>query len=211
MADETEDAPVGLVSRLLDKVSTRHWILFAGAVLLAIAGLFGGLATVHKEEPELPMLSVGEEYAGAQFSVAVQKLELMDIAPDYSFEADEGNEYLVATITLTNNWVETTTAIKDAIALEFLDKEHSAAERTFLVSDSTPLPQAQPGLPIDVGVVWQVPRGSIADDHMVQVSIMEATLNTKTVLTYGDRWDDPLPVALVELPVHRVVSEREGQ
>lgn len=200
---------MGFVARLLDKVSTRHWILVAGAVVLAITGLFGGLATVHKDEPVLPVLSVGEEHVGPHFSVAVHDLELMDIAPDYSFEADDGNEYLVATITVTNNWVETTTSLKDALALDFLDKEHSTVDRTFLLSDSTPLPQMHPRLPIDVGVVWQVPRGSIADDQIVRVSIMEATLNTDTVLTYGDRWDDPLPVALVELPVHRVADAGE--
>jgi len=200
---------VGLVARLLDTVSTRHWILLAGAVLLAITGLFGGLATVEKEPVVLPVLPIGEEHVGAQFGVAVHSVELMDVAPAYTFEADEGNEYLVVSITLTNNFVVSTTDIDEAISLEGL--KLPKIDRTVLLSDSTPLPQAHPGLPIDVALVWQVPRGSVADKETVQVSIMEASLQTEPDLLFGDYWYDPVPVAHVDLTAHRVPAVGDSE
>lgn len=209
MADAKEDEPVGFVARLLDKVSTRHWILVAGAVLLAITGLFGGLTTVEKEVVVLPVLAVGEEHVGPQFSVAVHDLELMDVAPGYTFEPDEGNEYLVVTVTLTNNWVASTTDIDEAITIEGLDLP--PIDRRVLLSDSTELPQAHPRIPIDVALVWQIPRDTFADGETVQVAIMEASLRTESELSFGDYWYDPLPVAHVELTAHRIVAGGDPQ
>lgn len=204
MTDEAEDKPVGFLARVLDTVSTRHWILLGGAVLLAITGLFGGLATADKQIRELPVLAVGEEHVGPQFSVAVHDLELMDVAPGYSFEADEGNEYLVVTMTLTNNYVTSTIAITDAIGFEWLDEEYSTADRTVLLSDSTTLAQAHPHLPIEVAMVWQVPRDSIAEGETVPVSIMQASLRTDGDVTFGAYWYDPVPVAHVNVTAHRI-------
>ncbi|MGV8881315.1 MAG: hypothetical protein ACOH19_04105 [Rhodoglobus sp.] len=207
MADEVEDEaekPVGFVARLLDKVSTRHWILFGGAVLLALTGLFGGLATAENDEAELPVLAVGEEHMGPQFSVAVHDLQLMDVAPGYTFEPEDGNEYLVVTVTLTNNWVASTTDIGEAITIEGL--ELPTIDRTVLLSDSTALPQAHPRIPIDVALVWQVPRDTFTDGETVQVSIMEASLRTESDLLFGDYWYDPLPVAHVTVTAHRIAA-----
>ena len=196
---------------MLDTVSTRYWIIIIGAVLLAVTGLFGGLATAENLTPELPVLAVGEEHVGPQFTVAVHKVELMDVAPGYSFEADEGNEYLVATVTLTNNYVTSTTAITEAIGLDWLDEEHSTVDRTVLLSDSTTLAQAHPNLPIDVAIVWQLPRDAIDEGETVQVSIMDASLRTDSDLTFGEYWYDPVPVAHVDLTAHRVASVEDSE
>ena len=211
MTDEAEEQPVGFLARVLDAVSTRHWILLIGAVILAITGLFGGLATADEETAELPVLAAGEEHVGPQFSVAVHDLELMDVAPGYSFEADEGNEYLVVTLTLTNNYVTSTTAITEAIGFDWLDEEYSTADRTVLLSDSTTLVQAHPDIPVDVALVWQIPRDSVADGETVQVSIMQASLRTNGDLTFGAYWYDPVPVAHVDLTAHRVITTDDAE
>lgn len=206
MADNVQQRPVGRIARALDAVPTLVWVGVAALVVVGIVGLFGGLATAQRHLEEPPVLAVGEEHVGPQFSVEVHDATLMDVAPGFSIEADEGNEYLVVTITLTNNHTRSTTSMDDAIALEWLDEDHIAVDRLVVVSDETSLAQAHPRLPVDIAVVWQVPRGSIDEGETLRVSIMEASLRTDSELTYGDYWYDPLPVAYVDL----VASRAEG-
>lgn len=204
MTGAVEKPPSGRIVRALDAVPTLVWILIGALVLLGIAGLFGGLGTAQRHVDELPVIPVGEEHVGPQFSVAVHDATLMDVAPGYSFEAEEGNEYLVVTLTLTNNYRISTVSIDKAIALEWIDEELSRVDRTVVVSDRTTLAQAHPGVPVDVAFVWQVPRDSIDEGDEVRVSIMEASLRTDSELTFGDYWHGPVPVAYVD-----VVAERD--
>lgn len=192
--------------RALAAVPTLVWILVGVLVFLGFAGLFGGLGTAQRQADQLPVIAVGEEHVGPQFSVAVHDATLMDVAPGFSLEADDGNEYLVVTVTLTNNYRVSTTSIRDAIALEWLDEEYAKVERTVVVSDKTTLAQVHPGVPVDVAMVWQVPRDTIDDGEELRVSVMEASLRTNSGLTFGDYWHDPVPVAYVDVPAERTVD-----
>ena len=206
MTGTAEKPRGGRILRALDAVPTLVWILVGALVLLGVAGLFGGLNTAQRHVEELPSIPVGEEHVGPQFSVAVHDATLMDVAPGFSIEADEGNEYLVVTVTLTNNYTKSTILIKEAIALEWLDTEHATVERTVVVSDRTTLVQAHPGVPVDVAMVWQVPRDSIDEGDELRVSIMEASLRTDSELVADEYWHDPVPVAYVDVVAKRDLS-----
>lgn len=199
-----EKRPVGRIARALDAVPAFAWVGAAALVVVGVVGLFGGLATAQRHLEEPPVLAVGEEHIGPQFTVQVHDAALMDVAPGFSIEADDGNEYLVVTVTLTNNYIKSATSPDEAIALEWLDEDHINVDRVVVVSDGTSLAQAHPHLPVDVAVVWQVPRGSIDEGETLRVSIMEAALRTDSELTYGDYWYDPIPVAYVDLVAERV-------
>lgn len=179
------------------------WVALGALVIVGIIGLFGGLNTAERHTQELPVLKLGEAHVGPQFTVAVHDATLMDVAPGFSIEADDGNEYLVVNVTLTNNHTESTTSLLHAIELQWLDKEHADVERVVVASDGTSLAQAHPHLPVDLAIVWQVPRGSIADGDALRVSIMEASLRTDSELTYGEYWYDPVAVAYVDVPADR--------
>lgn len=186
----------------LDSVPARWWLFAIAAVALAASAIFGGLDDASQADPEPPVLSPGEAFVGPQLTTTLHTAELMDVAPGYTLEPDDGFTYLVVTATVTNTSVTSTTAIDDLLQLEWLDDETKGEpDRTALVSDETPLPQANPGVPMDVAYIWQVPIGELESGDTVRVSIRSKTFVQDGDVTYGSYWAYPVVAARVDLEV----------
>jgi hypothetical protein len=177
--------PTNPVLRVLDSVPAKWWLFGIAALVLAASALFGGLADAGRAEVELPVLTAGEEFVGPQLTTTISSAELTDVAPDYSFEPEEGNTYLVVTAVVTNTVKKSTTSVADLLQLEWLDDDaQGVTERVALVSDGTSLPQANPGVPIEVAFVWEVPVGNVVPGD-----------------TFGDYWSNPVVAAHVDVEV----------
>lgn len=190
------------VLRALDSVPAKWWLFVIAAVVLAASAIFGGLDDATQADPEPPVLSPGQAFVGPQLTTTLHTAELMEVAPGYTLEPEDGFTYLVVMATVTNTSTTSTTAITDLLQLEWLDDEtQGEPDRTALLSDGTSLPQANPGVPIDVAYIWQVPIGDVEPADTVRVAIRSKTFTLDGDVTYGSYWSDPVVAARVDLEV----------
>ncbi len=188
--------------RLLDSVPVKWWLVLAAALILGASALFGGLDDATVAAPEPVLVGVGEPFVGPQLTTTILSTELTDVAPGYSLEPGDGNTYLVVTATVTNTWTTSTELIRDLLQLEWLDGEGTGeADRLTLVSDGTSSPQANPGVPIEVAYVWEVPEGVLAPGDVARVSIRSKSLTVDGDVSYGSYWSSPVVAAHADVEV----------
>lgn len=190
------------VVRLIDSVPTRWWFTVAGAAVLAVSALFGGLDDASRAAVEPPVLEAGESFAGPELTTVVHSAEVADDAPGLAFEPEEGFTYFVVTATVTNNYTVSTIVIGDLLQLEWLGGEtNGEADRIFLVSDETSLPYAHPDVPMEVAYIWELPEDTVLAGDTVQIAIRSKTLTVDGDVTYGSYWSDPVVAARVDVEV----------
>ncbi len=175
------------------------WFVAGAALLLGVSALFGGLDEADRSAAEPPLVPVGERIVRDEFTVVVESARLMDIAPGYSLEPEAGNRYLVVTTTVTNNWRVSTTSLGDLLHLEWA--EEPDATRTVRLIDDSPLAQANPGFPVNVAFVWEIPQGEREVGETARITVSARTLTEDGDVTYGSYWSDPRPTAYVDVIV----------
>jgi len=194
--------PKGRVVKAIDSVPLKWWFTGVGVVILAVSAAFGGLADAQEVRALIPQLQPGDQFVGPELSATLHSAELTDVAPDYTIEPEAGNTYLVVTATVTNNWKESTILISDLLRLEWLkDEAEGVPSRVALLSDGTSLPQANPGVPIEVAYIWEVPLDALTPGDDVEVAIRTKTFVLDGDVTYGSYWADPVTAATVTLEV----------
>jgi hypothetical protein len=202
VAVEVESKRTNPVLRALDSVPAKWWLGIIAAIVLGASAVFGGLDDATVASPEPRLLAAGDTFTAPELSTTVHSARITDLAPGYSLEPDVGNTYLVVTATVMNNWTTSTTSIGDLLQLEWLETEtHGEADRTALVSDGSPLPQANPGVPTDVAYIWQVPVDELSPGDIVRVSIRSKTLTVDGDVTYGSYWSSPIVAARVDVEI----------
>jgi hypothetical protein len=194
--------------RMLD-APLRGFGLAAGLVALAISGLFGGLD--EAKAPKLPTIGMNTVFDGGPWKVNVKRARLVSDLSPLKLKT-EGNRWLgiVATVEVTAD--ETRFGdLKDILRVhgaEGLAKPEP--DHVNLLRDATELPYLQPGLPEDVGFVWEQ-AGSAPVPKEITVEIYGKTLRVDSLsVNCGGvaspcrgnlEWLDPVPVARVPLSV----------
>lgn len=187
--------------RLLAAVPTLWWIILAAVLVLGASALFGGLEEADGAgEVDVPVLSVGDELIGEEFTATITGARLYDAYPSEYNEPEEGNRLLVVTARVTNNWTEYT-SLQELLRLDFLGETEQYTQNRVLLSDLTGNPIAIPRVPLDVGYVWEVPADAFDDGDTVRITITARTLFTDNFVTFGDYWTDPQPAAFVDVTI----------
>lgn len=190
------------LARLIDAIPVKWWLAIVAALILAASAIFGGLDDAAPAEAETPVLSAGEPFVGPELTASLHEAWLTDLAPGLTLNPDDGFTFLVVSATVTNTWTRSTTAIRDLLQLEWIvDDTAGEPDRTALISDGTPSPQAEPGVPMEVAYIWQVPIDRVADGDTVRVAIRSKTLTVDGDVTFGSYWADPTIAAQVDLEV----------
>ncbi|MDO7881634.1 hypothetical protein [Antiquaquibacter soli] len=193
------DAPRGRIARWLAAVPTSAWIVVGAGAVLGISALFGGLDEADLSSKQPPVVAVDEPIVRDELTIAVHSAELSMVAPDYSFEPDEGMIYLLVEATVTNNYTTTAIGLDEALRLDGTEKP--TTDRLARVVDGSSLPQANPGLPIGVVWVFQVPEDEVAPGDTVRVTVTAKSFTEDGDVTYGSYWSDPKPTAFVDVEV----------
>lgn len=195
----TTDGGRGRVARWLGSIPTSIWFIVGAALILGASALFGGLDDADLSARQPPVVPVGEEIARDEFTTVVHSAYLADVAPGFTLEPDEGNTYLVVEATVTNHGRVTTITFSDLLQLDQL--EDPLAARTARLIDGSGLPHANPGLPIAVAFIWEIPEGTVSPGDTVQLTVMAKSFMEDGDVTFGSYWSDPQPTAFVDVEV----------
>jgi hypothetical protein len=185
--------------RWLSAIPNSIWVLVGLGLVLAVSAIFGGLNDAEVAEETRPVVPAGEAIETEQFTLVVESARLSDVAPDYSFEPEDGNVYLIVEAVVTNKWTETNTTFADVLQLDWIDEP--VTSRTARTLDGSTAAQANPHLPIGVTWVWEVPEDDVEPGATVRVTALAKSFMADGDVTYGSYWFDPVPVAYVDLEV----------
>lgn len=105
----------------------------------------------------LPKVQLGETHHGSEVDTVVTSVYLTTRAPGQTFDAEEGEQYLVVAATLLNTTKGTGGLTYDLIRV-LLDGKVSANDQASLVDPRTgnQVGFLQPGIPLDAVFTWTV-------------------------------------------------------
>jgi hypothetical protein len=204
--------------KLASKVPTK-WILAGiAAVLLAASAAFGGLNDAPVAP--IPVLEVGAVSEGTRVNLTVERAIVIDGFPDINLEPEPGFRYLVVIATAENVWHTPVAQVRSYFGtpqpatvvsprIEGLDG--TAPEEILVFSDATDAGDLQPGVPVQLAYLWQVPTGTIADGDTVGVDLWDEAYLGDARISFGDLFDDPAIIGTMDVPVDDVaVVESDG-
>ena len=187
---------------LFDRVPTRWLVASGSGILLAASAVFGGLNDAEPVEP--PHLEVGEAHAGLEMDVTVNGGVLIDAFPEVNLIPDDGNRLFVVRATVEN----TTTAARrlsstepDPIQVDGVPEVAAgqAPTRILVIDDGSDLVVVQPGVPVELAFIWEIPADALAAGDTVAVSVLDRVYIGEGELTYGGLYGDPAVSATVDL------------
>jgi hypothetical protein len=201
-----------ILRRVIAAIPAKWWILVGAAVLLGASALFGGLDEADSSGDALPVLSPGETFVADELTTTVMDAQLTGTLPNSYSEPDEGNRFIAVAATVTNNFRNSTSFLDDVLVLDILAGDPDLERpRVFLVSDGTTLPQAPPRVPVDLLFVWEVPEGMVTDGEVISLTVRSRSYFTQNSVTYGDRWQDPVAAATIDLRITEIADVVEEE
>jgi hypothetical protein len=147
-------------------LTMQRWGLIAGAVVLAVSGLFGGL-----DKADVPPMQPGKEIDGGPWKVTVHDAVLAgETRPAY---LTKGNHFLVVTATVEIAADETWTVMSSILMLantkgvtgrpykllNYADNVHQPGQAV-LLRGRTKTTQLHPNMPEKVAFFWELEPGS---------------------------------------------------
>jgi hypothetical protein len=147
-------APVGrLRSRLLD--APLRWLaIAAGAVALAVSGLFGGFHKTSQPLNVLPSVAPSVANVGSGVTITVSSVVVTDDIPPLKL-ANDGDRWVIVVATVEVTAKESLPVI-DSVRIrgpEGIKKE--TADQVRLVSDASDVLNLNPNLPSRLGYFWE--------------------------------------------------------
>jgi hypothetical protein len=204
--------------KLAAKVPTK-WILAGlAAVLLAASALFGGLNDAPVEP--IPQLDVGDTSNGTRVDLSVERAIVIDGFPDINLEPEPGFRYLVIIATAENVWPTPVPQVRSFVGspqpatvlsprIEGL--EGTAPEEILVFSDATDADELQPGVPVQLAYLWQVPADELAEGDIVGLDLWDEAYLGDARISFGELFDDPAIIGTMDVDVDDVaVVESDG-
>lgn len=195
--------------RLFGAIPTRFLLLGFVAIALGISALFGGLKDVPVAA--LPVVAPSETVTGAQLDITIERSVLIDGFPEQGIVPTEGKRLLVVIATVEDT---TTLPVTSAAGIGIADNlrpidvdgitEASTPLTVAILSDGTESPELQPGVPEELGFMWEVEPGALSDGQDLRVGVYDKVYTLSGDFTAGDYYDDPFVSAYVETTVEDV-------
>jgi hypothetical protein len=192
-------------------VPTKWFITALSTLFLVASAAFGGLAAVPT--PPLPTIEPGSTFAGTQLDIAVSAAVLIDAFPEQGIEPTPGNRLLVVRAIVENVWdfpVSTMGGVGAADNLRVVGANGVTADglsedtppfAVAIVSDGSQQTELQPGVPVELAYIWQVPSNALADAAQVRVAILDKVYHSGGQVAYGENFADPFVAAYTEVAV----------
>lgn len=177
-----------------------YWLgIGAGALALAVSGLFGGL---NKVEPDgLPTIALGTADNGAPWNVTVVSVEYTKDASPLKLQKP-GDRWLVIRATVEVTAKESRSDIRDVLRLRDVtgligkgDETGTRPDLVYLRGDISHVQKLHPNLPEDLLFFWEQ-AGDVEPPRELEIAIIGKTHRVAT-LTGHREWLDPEPRALV--------------
>jgi hypothetical protein len=158
----------------------RHlWPLFVvvgAATVVGLIALVGGFNEVPLEK--LPVIDFGDTYTGPEISATITDTYLTDSFPVKDYDASEGNVYLIVEATLENVIDQPVIFMREAVVVLIdgvIDPDNDDDERYGLVDLRTGDSPGflQPGLPIEVAYIWEIPADSVKPGDAMVIGLLE--------------------------------------
>jgi hypothetical protein len=187
------------VRGLAAKVPTTWILAGVAALLLAASALFGGLNDAPAEP--IPELALGDVHHGSRIDLEVSRASLIDGFPDLFLEPAEGNRFLVIVGTATNvSTVPVRQTITNGgaplpatvISPAGIDGIENTAPSSILVfSDATVATDLQPGVPVELAYLWEVPADALHDGDSLVLDFWDEEYDGEARIYFGARYRDP--------------------
>ena len=201
---------LGLARRSIDLVPTSWLVTGAGAALLAVTALFGGLEAAAVDP--VPVVAVGETFEGSDLEMTVVGVELRDERSSALVFPDEekGERVLAVEIDVVNTFStprgsatsSKNSAVVDGIRIEGLD-DTAAVSRA---DDGTGSPMLQPDVPVRLLLAWVVGPDDFHDGDEIRLTLPDSTHRVGQSVVRGDYWDDVRIGATVTARVDEVAG-----
>ncbi|HWM17293.1 MAG TPA: hypothetical protein VNP97_11975 [Microbacterium sp.] len=188
--------PTAWLRAASDRVPTKWLAGIATAVFLAATAAFGGLATAAA--PEVATLEAGEEHRNDQLAITVERAVLVDEFPEAGVYIEDGERVLAVVISVENQWSEPIVASASGSVAQSLQLEELAAAPPDSVArydDATVSPTLQPGVPVQLVLVWAVDAGQFIDAQDLHFTVNDMALHTGSFVANGQWWTDPTEAA----------------
>ncbi|MEJ1923532.1 hypothetical protein [Microbacterium sp. KHB019] len=201
---------LGWARRSIDLIPTSWMITGAGAVLLAATALFGGLEAAAVDP--IPVISVGETFAGSDLEMTVTGVELRDDRGPMAIFPDEekGERILVVTVDAVNTFatprgatsLSESSPMIDGIRIEGLE----AKGEVFRADDGRISPTLQPDVPARLLLAWIVGPGDFHDGDEIALTLPDSTHYVGQSVMRGDYWTDVRVGATLSATIDEVNS-----
>lgn len=182
----------------LNRLKLRQLRTVAAGLILAVAGLFGGLDTVDTGPT---VFAADEAHSDGEFTLTVARATVVDelragrrtIAP-----AQPGFRYLGVVSTVRNDGTIPGRLLGE---MQLRDQPQSTSVGVFRLTDGSPIAQLGPGLEENLVFVWRVPDSAIHPDLHVTLRVAQKRF-AELLVTYGKDWvDSSTDYAEITLPV----------
>ncbi len=182
----------------LGRLKLRQLRSLAAGVILAVAGLFGGLDTVDTGPT---VFAADQPHSDGQFTLTVARATAVDelragrrvVAP-----AQPGLRYLGVVSTVANDGTIPGRLVGE---LQLREPPQSTPVGVFRMADGSPITQLGPGLEENLVFVWRIPDDAIRPGLDVTLRVPQKRF-TELLVTYGKDWvPSTTDYAEITLPV----------
>jgi hypothetical protein len=191
------------------------WVGFGvAAVLLAVAGLFGGLEE-RRDAATVPPVAIGEAVDAGPWRISVERAFTIDELDGQYLTDDEANHFfgLVATVTVID--VRPHTLFSPAVRLADVeglqldyDGERIARPVVLRFDDASP-PALNPGVTEQVVYLWEQAKSAPVPAD-VTIEVLEPNRRRHSLwFTLEWFYEELTPVGAVTVPVEQLPSEVE--
>lgn len=181
---------------------TKWFASIATGLFLAVTAAFGGLATAAAEGPV--ELDAGVQHRNDQLAITVQRAVLIDELAEAGVTVEPGQRVLAVVVDVENRWTRalpTTRGNSVSSSVALAEGPSGEPGGVAHYDDSTARPWLQPGVPTTVVLAWAVDRFDFADGDELRVVLNDETLYTGSFVLSGQTWEDPVPAAIVTVPI----------
>jgi hypothetical protein len=190
------------------------WIGFGvAALVLAVAGLFGGLEE-RKDAAAVPSIAIGEAVDAGPWRISVERAFTIDELDGQYLSDDEANHWfgVVATVTVVdeqpNAAFRYSLRLADVEGLRRGADGHVSEPRVLRLDDASDL-VLNPGVTERAVYLWEQAESASVPDE-VAVEVIEPNRRRDS---FTDRlewmYDEPTTVGAVSVPVERLPAEAE--
>lgn len=200
-----------MYSQVSDILTPGRIALLLGALLLLVIGVFGGWGAASDSVEEITEVEAGKAFGAAPFELTVKRAFVFDEIEGV-FPAEEGKRYLSVSAEIENLsdlpvlsvvLAEGVSLDVDGLATIELDEgPHVIDPRVVRLADSLSARSFQPGLSVDVVLVWQQ-RTSEPIPKEIQATFSQHTWR-RSVMDDTFGWRDPVPTTRVGLALNEL-------